>query len=239
MRRTTPVRGLCLVVGLHVVVGLVRAHGAGGGGSVGHGLHLVTGVSVGLSLLGGAALVAGSRRWYRSVQTDLVCVLLLALGGIATVLAATERPAVAVGGAVGGVAAVSVARGYSLTDCGTCADAALGAVVLHRFVEGGVLATVYAANAAVGTAGAIVLAGHATAETAAVGSLYATTSRAHAVAAALLVQAGFVAGVLGGVAVVGAVPTAVRVALLGFVGGVLVTVGAYETRHTARVPALA
>jgi zinc transporter ZupT len=138
-----------------------------------------------------------------------------------------------------GVGIVYLGRGSAITSCGACADATLGAVTVHRGLEGAVLATVYAADAALGLAGALLVAGHATAETAAVGSLYATAGRHHAVGAVLLVQVGFVAGVGVGWGVVDAVPAAVQAGLLALVGGVLLSVGVREARARRAVPVVA
>jgi hypothetical protein len=194
--------------------------------------------SVVVSLLGGGLVLVALDR--RPPVRRVVPLLVLVLGGLSVALALTELPTVAGLGAVGGVAVVALTRDHAVTDCGGCADAALGAVTLHRSVEGVVLATVYAADAALGLLGAAVLAVHAVAETAAVGSLYAA-SRRHAVAAVCLLQAGFVGGVVAGHAAVGAVPPAIEVGLLALVGGVLLAVGAREgySRYTGRrsVPA--
>jgi zinc transporter ZupT len=104
-------------------------------------------------------------------------------------------------------------------------------VTLHRGLEGVVLATVYAADAALGLAGALVVAGHAAAETAAVGSLYATTGRRYALAAVLVVQMGFLVGVGAGWGVAVGVPPTAEAGLLALVGGVLLAVGSREARR--------
>jgi hypothetical protein len=205
----------------------VAAHGTTGR-VVGVDFLAVVAASVVASLLGGGLVFAVVGRRPRS--REAVPVLLLALGGLSVLLAVDEMPSGAAVGLVVGTGTVTLVRGHALSDCGACADAALGAVTLHRGFEGVVLATVYAADAALGLAGAAVLAIHATAETAAVGSLYAP-SRRHAFGAVCLLQVGFVVGVAAGVGVVDAVPPSVEAGLLALVGGVLLAVGTREGYH--------
>lgn len=197
---------------------------------------IVAGVVL-VSLLGGGFVLGANGRLPWSPGRAALPVLVFALGAAALALAATQATVATLVGTAAGVGVVYVARDAAITDCGTCADAALGAVTLHRGLEGVLLATVYAADAALGLAGALVVAGHAAAETAAVGSLYATAGRRYALAAILVVQTGFVVGVAAGWgAVVGVSPTA-EAGLLALVGGVLLAVGIREARrrHVAGV----
>lgn len=196
--------------------------------AVGITLPAVVAGSVATSLLGGGIVFAAVSRFPHSRR--IVPLLVLALGGLSVTPAAAQRPVVAGLGVVAGAGVVVLARDRSITDCDTCADAALGAVTLHRGFEGVVLATVYAADAALGLLGAAILAIHAMAETAAVGSLYAAT-RHYAVTAVCILQVGFVVGVAVGWSVVDAVPTGVEAGLLALVGGVLLAVGGREGYH--------
>lgn len=191
---------------------------------------LVVAGTVLVSLLGGGLVlvVSGRPRW--STGRAALPVLVFALGAGALALAATRAAATTLLGLAAGVGVVYFARDVAITDCGTCADAALGAVTLHRGLEGVVLATIYATDAALGLAGALVVAGHAATETAAVGSLYATAGRRYALAAVLVVQMGFVAGVAAGSRFVVLSPTA-EAGLLALVGGVLLAVGTREGRR--------
>ncbi|MFC7173513.1 hypothetical protein ACFQL0_09400 [Haloplanus litoreus] len=166
-----------------------------------------------------------------SIHRVAVPLLVLALGGTALALALTRSTGTALAGTLVGASVVYLARDAAVTDCGVCADAALGAVTLHRGLEGAVLATVYAADAALGLVGALVVAVHAAAETAAVGSLYAPAGRRYAVAAVVAVQAGFVVGVAAGWVVVDGVPPTAEAGLLALVGGVLLAVGGREARR--------
>jgi hypothetical protein len=200
------------------------AHGTAAA-AAGLAFPVVVAASVGASLFGGGVVLAAVDRRPRSRW--VVPPLFLALGGLSVALALDGAPVGAGLGVVAGVGVVVLARGHALTDCGACADAALGAVTLHRGLEGVVLATVYAADAALGLLGAAVLAVHAAAETAAVGSLYAAVRR-RAVAAVCLPQAGFVGGVAVGWVAVDAVSPAAEAGLLALVGGVLLAVGARE-----------
>jgi len=226
-RRRRGGRALVALLGTTLLSAPVTAHGTTGT-AVGLAFPAVVAVSVAASLLGGGLVLAAVDRLPRS--RGAVPVLLLALGGLSVALAIDGAPAGAALGVGAGVGAVVLARGHAVTDCGACADAALGAVTLHRGFEGVVLATVYAADAALGLLGAAVLAVHAAAETAAVGSLYASTRR-HAVAAVCLLQVGFVGGVAAGVGVVDAVPPNVEAGLLALVGGALLAVGTRDGYH--------
>jgi hypothetical protein len=196
--------------------------------TVGLAFSAVVAISVGASLLGGAVVLAAADHLPRS--RGGIPVSLLALGGVTVALAVDRAPVGATLGVATGVGIVALARGHALTDCGACADAALGAVTLHRGFEGVVLATVYAADAALGLLGAAVLAVHAAAETAAVGSLYAATRR-HAVTAVCLLQVGFVGGVVVGRGLADGVPPVAEAGLLALVGGVLLAVGIREGYH--------
>jgi hypothetical protein len=190
---------------------------------------VVAGVVV-VSLLGGGVVLVAYGRLPRPTR-GAVPLLVVSLGVAALALAVTRATAATFVGLAAGVGAVYLGRDAAITDCGACADAALGAVTLHRGLEGVVLATVYAADAAIGLAGAAVVAGHAAAETAAVGSLYASAGRRYALAAVLVVQTGFVLGVAAGWGVVDGVSPVAEAGLLALVGGVLLAVGTREARR--------
>jgi hypothetical protein len=219
------VRRTAAVLGVALLSTPAAAHGVA---TVATGLPfplVVVGV-VAVSLLGGGLVLVAYGRLPRPTR-GAAPLLVATLGVAALALAVTRSMAVAFVGTAAGIGVVYLARDAAITDCGACADAALGAVTLHRGLEGVVLATVYAADAALGLLGAAVVAAHAAVETAAVGSLYAATKR-HAVAAVCLAQAGFVGGVAAGRGVVGAVPPAVDASVLALVGGVLLAVGTRE-----------
>lgn len=190
-----------------------------------------------VSLLGGGLVLVASDRLPWSMGRAALPVLVFALGAAALALAVTRAAAVTLVGLAAGVGVVYFARDAAITDCGTCADAALGAVTLHRGLEGVVLTTIYAADAALGLAGALIVAGHAATETAAVGSLYATAGRRYALAAVLVVQLGFVVGVVAGSGFVVGVSRTAEAGMLALVGGVLLAVGTREGRrlHVASV----
>lgn len=226
-RRRRGWRALVALLGTPLLSAPAAAHGTTGT-AVGLAFPTVVAVSIAASLLGGGFVLAAVDRLPRS--RGAVSLLLLALGGLSVALALDGAPVGAALGVGAGVGVVGLVRGHAVTDCGACADAALGAVTLHRGFEGVVLATVYAADAALGLIGAAVLAVHAAAETAAVGSLYASTRR-HAVAAVCLVQLGFVGGGVAGWSAVDAVPPDIEAGLLALVGGVLVAVGVRDGYH--------
>jgi hypothetical protein len=211
--------------------GVAAAHGVADR-TVGVAFPAVVAASVVASLLGAGLVLAVAAVDRLPSPRGAVPALVFALGALSVALAADGAPIGAGLGVVAGAGTVAAARGHALTDCGACADAALGAVTLHRGFEGVVLATVYAADAALGLLGAAVLAVHAAAETAAVGSLYTTaTTRRHALGAVCVLQVGFVVGVAAGWNAVDAVPPLVETGLLALVGGVLVAVGTQEGYH--------
>lgn len=217
-------------VGVTALSTPASAH-VGAAAATGLSFPLVVAGVVLVSLLGGGFVLGAYGRLPWSPGRTALPVLVVALGAAALALAVTQAAAATLVGLAAGVGVVYVARDAAITDCGTCADAALGAVTLHRGTEGVVLATIYAADAALGLAGALVVAGHAAAETAAVGSLYATAGRRYALAAVLVVQTGFVVGVAGGWGFVAGVSPTAEAGLLALVGGVLLAVGTREARH--------
>jgi len=228
------VRWTAVALGVTLLSVPAAAHGVA---AVATGLpfRLVVTAVVLVSLLGGGVVLVAYGRLPRPTR-GAVPPLVVFLGVAALALAVTRATVVTFVGLAAGVGAVYVARDTAITDCGACADAALGAVTLHRGLEGVVLATVYAADAAIGLAGAAVVAGHAAAETAAVGSLYAAADRRYALAAVLVVQAGFIVGVAVGWGVVGGVSPAAEAGLLALVGGVLLAVGTREARRRHATP---
>lgn len=229
MRRRSPLLAVALVAPA-LLSAPAAAHGTDAV-AVGLAFPAVVVASVGASLLGGGVVHAATT----TLPVERAVPPLLTALGTLSVGVALDGAAVGAGlGVTAGVAAVVLGRGRGLVGCGDCADAALGAVTLHRGLEGVALSTLYAADAALGTAGAAVLSVHAAVETAAVGSLHATTGRGVVPAVALL-QVGFVVGVGAGWSVVGAIPAVVESGLLALVGGVLVAVGAGEAyrRHAA------
>ena len=224
-RRRLTRRAITTVPGTALLSIPAAAHGTAAT-AAGLAFPAVVAASVVASALGGGVVLAAVDRLPR--LRGAVSLLFLALGGLSVALALDGAPVGAGLGVAAGVGVVALARGHALTDCGACADAALGAVTLHRGLEGVVLATVYAADAALGLLGAVVLAVHAAAETAAVGSLYVAVGHRHALAAVCLLQMGFVGGVAVGWGVVDAVSPAAEAGLLALVGGVLLAVGTRE-----------
>jgi hypothetical protein len=215
------------------------------------GWAIIAGMAVSAALLVGLVAVANQLDTPRGqLVRDWLALgvgpLLVALGLAAMWSAGESAPALAgVAGGVGtvGAWALSTADGRATAserDRGP-ADPSLGAgpptlqaVVRHRAVEGTALAGAYVAGSAVGILGAVVLASHVTAKAAAVGGLYGT-SRVRTTSRALLLQGVFLAGAVGGLALVGGPPPVAQRVALALAGGVLVAIGAVET--AAHVPA--
>lgn len=239
--------GLAVATGSEWLVTPV-ATAPGGGRALGW--AIIAGMAVSAALLAGLVAVASGldTRRGRLVRDWLalgVGPLLVALGLAAMWSAGESAPALAgVAGGVGTVGAwalstangrAATVRGDGETDTGRDGHA-LRAVVRHRAVEGTALAGAYVAGSAVGILGAVVLASHVTAKAAAVGGLYGT-SRVRTTSRALLLQCVFLAGTVGGLALVGGPPPVVQRVALALAGGVLAAVGAVETgTHAPRPP---
>jgi len=158
-------------------------------------------------------------------------VALVVLGATFAVTAVARSRSLGVaGGAVGVLAGLWATGGYG-TDHRRChADLTLGAVSAHRLLEGLAIGALYASGTAVGLFGAAVVAGHTAVETAAVGGVYAAgPHRSRAVAAILLVQAGYAGGAIAGLGVSDVLPASTMAFALAVAGGALLVAGAVAT----------
>ncbi|GAB3669789.1 hypothetical protein [Halopiger thermotolerans] len=212
---------------------VASAHGTAGDAGA-HALPVPFVVAVGFSALVSAAIgLYAVVRWgpTRTVERGhglLTPIVVIAVGLVALASAGTQLWALTVvGGVVGGaIAWTSRARGVSPHD--GCADAAFGAILVHRATEGAIIASVYGASAALGLVGLAILTGHAIAETVAVGALYAPVSRGWGTASVIVTQLGFIAGALFGSSLVSSLSTASAAAVLASVGGILLVTGVTE-----------
>lgn len=227
-------------LGSPAFVGTAAARGAAGGGEPLK-VAIIGGLAVSAGLLAGLTGVAQQSPEWRWLSLDWLKVavgpLLVALGLAAMVTAAGRHPGIAgVGGGLGTVAVWGVMSDGiepAPDDYTVC-----GAAVVHRAVEGLILAAAYVAGSVVALLGATVLAGHVTAGTATRSGFY-SVGRVRATGTVLVVYAGFVAGSMATLAVVGRVPKPLRLAALAFVGGTLLVVGLVETNiQRLRRPAL-
>lgn len=240
----------CAIRGLVVLsypTGVASAHlPQGSGGPISGpimGLAMLTVASVVVSLLCGFALVVLGRRWRHRSTSRLGVVfgaLVFVSGGLAVSSAVLNDLVPAVGGTLIGVFLVGplwslVSGGEAISNgsdetrsSGRCAHAALGAIVAHRTIEGLTVAAIYTAGSTVGVLGAVVLAGHATVETVAVGGLH-LADRTRAFLAMCLVQLGFVVGTVLGQVTTVSLPSTHRITMLALIGGVLLVVGGSET----------
>jgi hypothetical protein len=208
-----------LPVGAHGSSGTLPDHGLGFG--------VVVGLTVGLGVLGGAVVLRRHRSRTGHPSVLWLGLLLVVLGCWAAVVAVIRGPALAAVVATFGAVAAWSLRDFAVVGHRGCDQAALGAVVLHRFVEGTLLAALYAADAAVGVGAALVLAVHAAAETGAIAGLWSAGRWRWVVVA--VVQTGFVAGAFGGGVVARYVTPSASVAVLGFLGGALIATGVATT----------
>lgn len=238
-RAAVPVAVVVLYVSSWSAV--VSAHGTdGAAGSVDPAVPFPFFVAIGLSAVLGVAFGLATVARYRpslALERDhhsstrvWVTVLLIALGVVALLSAVSQQWILTLGGGVLGGVAAWFGRTHGLSPHGGCADAALGAVLTHRAVEGVLVAGVYAASITLGLLGLGLLTAHAIAETVAIGGLYAPVSRGWAIASVVGLQFAFVAGALLGEHVVDAISAATVTTLLAIVGGVLLVAGVTEFR---------
>ncbi|MFD1563036.1 hypothetical protein ACFR99_05695 [Haloarchaeobius amylolyticus] len=223
----------------------VSAHGDGveTAAAGGHEPAIPFVVAIGFSALLGVAVGLGSVSHYRvdPAVTDVhdattrreVTVLVIVLGLAALLSGLTQQWLLAIEGGLLGGAVAWIARTHGVSPHAGCADAALGAILTHRVVEGVLVAGIYATNASFGLVALAVLTVHALAETVAVGGLYAPVSRSWGVASVLAVQFGFVAGAVGGGVLIASLTPPVATLLLAGVGGALLVTGTTEFRVSA------
>lgn len=237
------------VAGLVVSSATASAHEFGHGGEH-NGAVAAFVVVLGLPIFAGLAGGVAAIRYHNHrgettgrASSTVVGLLLVGLGAAILLPAVAGHPWLSVaGGTIGAAIAIWIAGTGAIpeTGCGNHAELTLGAISTHRVLEGIVLGTLYSTGAAVGLFGAVVLAGHAALETAAVGGLYATDPRrAWTVGAIVLVQAGYVVGGVAGLGVAGTVPASVRTLVLAIVGGALLIVGMNETERPVAPDGLA
>lgn len=150
------------------------------------------------------------------------------LGLIALASSVTQLWTLTVVGGIGGGAIAWISRAHGISPHDGCADAAFGAILVHRATEGAIIASVYAASAALGLVGLAILTGHAIAETIVVGGLYAPVSRSWGTASVIVTQLSFIAGALFGNFLVSALSMAIVAILLASVGGILFVAGMTE-----------
>ncbi|MGM0592105.1 MAG: hypothetical protein ACQETI_10850 [Halobacteriota archaeon] len=110
---------------------------------------------------------------------------------------------------------------------------------MHRILEGSLLTALYATDAALGIAGAVLLAAHAAAETTAMTGLCATTSRRWGVTSVVVIPAAFLFGAMLGDTAASAFSPPLQVIVLSIVGGVLVAAGVATKRRPDTRPVAA
>lgn len=239
------VRLAVATVALGVVPATVSAHGAVGHGGASVPFPVVVGVPVIAGVLGGGiAIKLGTFRFSSTFRRRVRIgfgLLLLALAGTFALSALERSPLLClVGGSVGALTTAWIARrgGSDLRGHSHHADLTLGGICLHRVLEGVLVGAVSITNAVVGVFGVVVVASHATLETAIVGGLY-RQHRLRAVGAITLLQVGYTIGAIVGVVAGVSVPVSAQNLALGLVAGILLIVGSREARTptSSRAPA--
>lgn len=218
------------LAGLPAVAGTATAHGAVDGVEGPVTFAFVVGLPVVAGLLGGFGSIrlrnaAAGRAGDRLTRGSFG--LLLAGLGVTLALDADvwDRQVAAVGLTVGVVGVAWVAgRGSRVPGCRGHDHLTVVALGVHRVIEGLLLGALYATGAVVGLVAAVVVAGHAALETAAIGGSLGSRER-WARVAVVFVQVGFGVGAAVGVAVGASVPEPLRVAAPALAGGVLLAVG--------------
>lgn len=224
-------------VALVTIPGVAAAHGSPASDGIDAGFAVVVGLPVVAGLAGGAVAL-GRGRHERSIATGHVGrpfgFLLVALGATLVVSALPSSPVLGVAGATGGFCAALVVTHRDALVGHRCspADLTVGAVSLHRILEGLALGALYAGGMVAGLAGAVVVAGHAALETAAVGGLYGSYRRRSVIGVAL-VQVGYVVGAGVGFASSTAVPPSIQAGIAAVAGGFVLGIGVSEIGHPA------
>lgn len=224
------------VASLVSVSGTARAHGP-----IGHsgdpvafafviGLPVLAGLGVGAVLLtyrwGSWPLPAD--RWLR-----VALGLLLGLLGMTLTMAAVMKGR-ALGIAIGVLGLLMVlwiGRREGTGGMVEHAEITLGAISVHRVVEGVALGALYNSGVVVGLVAAIGIASHTAIETAAVGGLYCKY-RHKLIGAVILIQISYVVGALFGIGATLLVPPSLQIRVTALVGGILLGIGVHETRHS-------
>jgi hypothetical protein len=242
--RTIRTTGAIALVALSIWPAVVGAHETGATAQS-HDPTVPFAVAIGLSTLLSVAIGLGAVRYYRSATRTAnsthgstarleMPALLLVLGLVALLSAAAQQPVAAVGAAILGGTLAWVARAGGVSPHDGCADAAFGAILLHRTVEGILVAGVYAASAALGLLGLAFLTVHAVGETVAIGGLYAPVGRGWGIASVVAIHLGFLGGAFVGYHATGILSGPIVTVSLASVGGVLLVTGATEFASTLR-----
>jgi hypothetical protein len=218
--------GLSLFV-LRWVTQRVTAHDVTHSAAAGIGPLRALGAVVLVGLLSGlGAANASFKLGWRlpAISGTAVGFLLVAVGVMTAAPVLAARPVMGssgliLGGAVGGSLTFRTAHTHT--------DVTVGAIGFHRLVEGISLAAVLHAGSVIGAVGFVVISGHTIVECTAIGG-HPGLDRRRAVAAVVLIESVFVAGVFLGA--VGVTTAAVPVSWLSAaVGSVLLMVGVDET----------
>lgn len=192
----------------------------------------MVGLIAGIAAIAARSQTYGNQIGHRS--TGVLGLLFLFLGGAFTIEAATRSPWLAlVGGAVGGIGVLTISTHGGGPQRGDVCHAELtcGAISLHRVLEGLAIGALYSAGAVVGVLGAVAIAGHTVLETGAVGGQY-RSYRLEALAAIGLIQLSYAGGAITGVGLSATLPVSIQSALLALTGGILVAIGAAQTRNS-------
>lgn len=190
-------------------------------------------VSVGI--LGGLAVIltgTSLRARHHTLFDRCLGGLLVILGVTLGLSAVAEYPTVAVAGLVGGGFLTRSLTTHA--EHNHHAELALGTLVTHRTIEGVALVALYQSGSTIGLAGALVVAGHATLETAVVGGLYSERGRPIAALTIGVLQAGFVGGAVAGALLAIVLPLHLSVAVVAIGAGALLVVGniTFSGQHT-------
>lgn len=230
-------RGALAVLVSQLLARPAAAHGAPPTAGQGVGLSTAVGAVAVFGLLGGGLAIWAQGSTPAEGVTRLVVravgPLLVAIGISAVVSVLASRPSIGLGGgSVGLLAGAVLAFGG---DRGTCRDVTVGAIALHRFVEGVTLAALSGAGAVVGLVGAAVLSVHTVAECVAIAGSPAR-GRRRAIGSVALVTLLFVLGAAVGVAGLAVLAPPVRLGAVALVGGALVALGVDEWRPFSPFP---
>jgi len=193
-------------------------------------MAFAVGLVVGLSTLYGEL----GGQWLSESTVRGVFGVLATLLGVSLVVSAfpPNGLAVAAGGTSGAVVLISKRGHHTSEPAATDADAIATGVLLHRVVEGLLIASLLAVNSRLTVVAALLVIAHVMVEMAVVGHLYRRVDAVtRGVVAICTAQAAFVGTALMALAVTATVPTAFEEILLMVTGSIFVVSGLHIARE--------
>jgi hypothetical protein len=209
----------------------VAAHGTPQANGMAVSLPIVIVVVTTISAATGFITVAIRNRFPENAELPqinrIIGVLFITIGAATSISILLQEPVVAISGGVLGIISGIVLTAYEVVD--SRPKLVVGAITVHRLVEGSTLAALSAAGDAIGVVSVIVLILNTVFECISIG-LYPRFARSQALGAILIVTAGFVVGLSIGTVGLTAVTTTTTQWIIASVAGLLIIFGTEEAR---------